>query len=195
MRFNLAARSLHLLMVITVLFQLFSSLWMQVPEPGKLNHWEQHLFYWHALFFGWLALMVGFIYFFVVRTDPETWAQFFPWLVKERRAAFFNALKTEIPDLFRGKLAPAEPKSPLAGAVHGLGMLLLIGLGLTGLYVMQGVRSDGTMSSDVLIFLDLHAALGVMIWAFLGAHIFMTVYHLLLGHRELFDIFKFGRTK
>lgn len=55
MRINTTTRVLHLMMILTVAFQLFSGLFMEVPEPGKIIGWSYIMFSWHIIFFGWLA--------------------------------------------------------------------------------------------------------------------------------------------
>ncbi|MDX8404023.1 MAG: cytochrome b/b6 domain-containing protein [Mariprofundaceae bacterium] len=189
MRINTTTRVLHIMMIMTVAYQLFSGLFMEVPEPGKVIGWSYILFSWHIIFFGWLAFLLSAVYAAIRFNEPGQWQRLIPWFSKEGRAAFFNAVKEELPDLLKGKLARPEKQGPLAGAMHGLGFTLLICLGMTGAYVMNGVRSDGSMTLDMLLFLDMHSIFGVLIWAFLVGHVTMVIYHLILGHRHILDIF------
>lgn len=190
MRISWPIRSLHLLLIITVVYQLLSSIWMEAPEPGKVVNYEAVLFSWHIMFFGWGGLLVSCVYGVIRFFDPESWQRLVPWFSTEHRAEFFKSAKKEIPDIFRGRLAAPEKKGALAGAAHGLGFLLVIALGMTGSYVMLGIRPDGTMSDDMLMFLDFHELFGILIWTFLAGHILMVFYHLLLGQRRVLDIFE-----
>jgi len=189
MRISWATRMVHYFLLVSAVYQLLSSEWMMVPEPGKLAGSGVWLFYLHAWLFGWVALTAAFVYAMKAYYEPETWRLLNPWFSAKRLATLFAALRKEIPDLFRGRLAPLEVKSPLAGAVHGLGIILLIGLGMSGLYLMLGVRSDREMSLDTFISFKFHEVFGVLAWTFLAGHIFMTLYHLALRHPHLQDIF------
>lgn len=190
MRINALTRVMHLLMIITVAFQLFSGLFMQVPEPGKIVGWTYIIFSWHIIFFGWLAFLLGGVYASIRFSEPGQWHRLMPWFSKKGRAGFIESVKKELPGIFTGKLPLPEKQGQLAGAMHGLGFTLLICMGLTGAYVMNGVRSDGSMTTDMLLFLDLHSMFGILIWAFLILHVSMVVYHLILGHTHILDIFE-----
>jgi len=189
MRISWAIRMLHYFLLVSAVYQLLSSVWMMVPEPGKLAGVGVALFYMHAWLFGWIALTAACVYALRAYYEPETWGMLLPWFSASGRSALFASMRKEIPDLFRGRLAPLEVKSPLAGAVHGFGILLLIGLGMSGLYLMLGVRSDREMSADTALFFEFHEIFGILAWAFLAGHVFMTLYHLALRHPHLQDIF------
>jgi hypothetical protein len=190
MRINSITRVTHIMIIITVAFQLFSGLFMEVPEPGKMVGWSYLLFSWHIMFFGWLAFLLGSLYAATRFGEPGQWVRLIPWFSKEGRAAFAKSAKEELPDIFVGKLARPEKQGALAGAMHGLGFMLLICMGMTGAYVMNGVRSDGSMTMDMMLFLDMHSFFGVLIWLFLFCHASMVIYHLMLGHKNILDIFE-----
>jgi len=193
MRINWAIRMLHYFLLVSAVYQLLSSEWMVVPEPGKLPGVGVALFYLHAWFFGWIALTGACVYALRAYYEPDTWKLMMPWFSVSRLSTLFAALRKEVPDILRGRLAPMEVKSPLAGAVHGLGIMLLIGLGMSGLYLMLGVRSYGPMSLDVLLSFKIHELFGILAWVFLAGHAIMTLYHLALRHptvEEIFDLRK-----
>jgi len=190
MRINSVTRVLHFTMIFSVAFLLFSGLFMEVPEPGKIVGYEAILFSWHIIFFGWLAFMIGCIYAAIRFGEPGQWERLLPWFSKKGREAFLKSAKEELPGIFTGKLSLPEKQGALAGAMHGLGFTLLICMGMTGAYVMNGVRSDGSMTMDMLLFLDMHSMFAVLVWAFLIFHVSMVVYHLILGHKHILDIFE-----
>lgn len=190
MRINGLTRFLHILMIITVAFQLFSGLFMEVPEPGKIVGWTYILFSWHIIFFGWLAFLVSGLYASIRFSEPGQWHRLVPWFSKKGRTAFMKSAKEELPGILSGNLALPEKQGALAGAMHGLGFTLLICMGMTGAYVMNGVRSDGSMTTDMLLFLGLHSMFGLLIWTFLFFHVFMVIYHLIKGHKHILDIFE-----
>lgn len=193
MRINLSTRLLHFGMVVVVSYQMISSVFMTPPEPGKMTGIDTTLFYLHVTVFGWAAIIFSGVYALTRFNDSHAWGRLVPWFRAAYRVKFFASARKELPDILRGRLAPPEEKGALAGAVHGFGFLLLLGLGLSGIYVLLGLRTDGTMAYNTLLLLDFHQLCGVLIWGFLAAHIIMTLYHLVLGQYKAIDIFKCGR--
>ncbi len=190
MRINTTTRVLHYCMIFTVAFQLISSLFMTVSEPGKLVTYSTVLFSLHIMLFGWGAFLISSVYAATRFGEKDAWGRLVPWFSKKHRTAFIKSAKEELPSVFKGTLSPPENQGALAGAMHGLGFLTLIALGLTGAYVMNGVRSDGLMTQDMLLMFQFHELFGVVIWTFLGFHVFMVFYHLALRHKHILDIFE-----
>ncbi len=193
MRIDSVTRFLHIGMIITVVYQMLSSIWMYTPEPGKMVGFETILYSWHIMFMGWSAVFVACFYAMVRFAEYHEWTRLIPWFSKSKRAAFARSAKKEIPDMFKGKLAAPEKRGALAGAMHGFGFMLLIVMGLTGSYAMLGIRPDGTTSADMQLMFELHSWFGVLVWYFIGFHVSMVIYHLILGHTKILDIFQFGK--
>ena len=189
MRFSQSTRILHLLMIVSVIFQLLSSLWMVTPEPGKIAGAGTNLFTLHIMFFGWLAFIVSATYGMIQRSDPVAWARLMPWFNSERRGRVVAEFRKEFFGIFTGKLTPPEARGSLSGAIHGAGFVLLMALTLTGAYAMLGVDYNDRMRDDVVAFRSMHELLAVFIWTYLGGHVFMVLYHILLGNRHILDIF------
>jgi len=190
MRFDTTTRVLHYCLIITVVFQLLSSEFMMVSEPGKMTGFRTMLFDFHMMFFGWGAFLISSVYAMILYQDKDEWRRLVPWFSATHRAALFKSIRDDVSGIFRGHLAPPEERGALAGAIHGFGILLLIAQGFTGAYVMLGVRSDGTMRADTLLFLDFHSFFGVLLWIFLIGHVSMFICHLLFGHRTILDVFQ-----
>ena len=195
MRIDALTRYLHISMIITVLYQMLSSIWMYTPEPGKMVGFETVLYSWHIMFMGWSAVTVAVVYAMVRFAEYHEWTRLIPWFSKSKREAFKRSATKEIPDMFRGKLAPPEKRGALAGAMHGFGFMLLIVMALTGSYAMLGIRPDGTTSPDMQLMFELHSWFGVLVWYFLSFHVSMVIYHLILGHKKILDIFQFRKKK
>lgn len=168
---------------------------MIIPEPGKVVVLGTRIFYIHIWFSGWVVFVLAAVYAMLMTDDPDGLGMLVPWFSAKRRKAFFKAVRVEIPGMFRGRLAPLEPKSPLAGGIHGLSIMALLGLGLTGSYVQLGVRSDGSMAADMLLFLEIHQWFAVFVWIFLAGHIFMVIYHLAVGHEGIREMFSSGEQR
>ena len=195
MRFNFSTRILHISMIVVVSYQMLSSLWMSPPEPGKLTSIENTLFSLHITVFGWASMIIAGVYALMRFYESEAWARLVPWFSSIHRRAFVISAKKELPQMFKGKLAPPEDKGALAGAVHGLGFILLLSMGLTGLYVLFGVRIDGDFRDDIRLVLFFHEWFGVLIWTFLGAHVLVSIWHLLIGQWCIVDIFRRGKIR
>ncbi|MDX8376768.1 MAG: cytochrome b/b6 domain-containing protein [Mariprofundales bacterium] len=189
MRYTLGIRIMHVSMLVVVMYQMLSSLLMDIPEPGRASDAWVWMFYMHTLFFGWLAFIVAGTYGMMMYQDPTAWSRLVPWFSRTNRAALFSAAKHELPNILRGNLALPEEESLVAGAIHGFGFLMLIAMSLTGIYLMLGTRSDGMLTADTQIFLSCHAFFGTCIWIFLAGHLTMAASHLALGHKRIKDIF------
>ncbi len=190
MRINATTRVLHYCLIMTVVFQLLSSEFMRVLEPGKMEGFDTVLFTLHIMIFGWGAFLISSVYILILHDDKDGWARMVPWFSASHRAALFKSVRKDIFAMFQGCLPHPEEKGAIAGVTHGLGILLLLAQGFTGAYVMFGVRSDGTMRTDTLLVLDFHAIFAKLLWIFLIGHICMFIIHLMFGHREILDVFR-----
>ncbi|MFQ5581302.1 MAG: cytochrome b/b6 domain-containing protein [Mariprofundaceae bacterium] len=190
MRFDTITRVFHFSMIVVVFYQMLSSIWMVAPEPGKMVNLQMMFFTLHVWLFGWAAFLLGSTFAMIKYRDRDDWGRYFPWFYSSRRKALYAAVCKEVPDMFKGRLQPAESKSPLSGAMHGLAVLLLIGQGLTGAYVMLDLANYGTTSADIQLFFKFHELLGIIVWVFLFSHVFMTLFHLAVGHNNILDIFR-----
>jgi cytochrome b561 len=89
----------------------------------------------------------------------------------------------QIPGWFSGKLHENAEDSVLAGAIHGLGLLLILGMGLTGATMFFGMDEvTGEMNDFVHAMKELHEGLGSLVWVYLIGHVGMVVLHRLKGH-------------
>jgi cytochrome b561 len=190
MRINTTTRVLHYGMIFCVLYQLISSEFMRVLEPGKMGGFDTILFTLHMMVFGWGAFLIGSVYVAILHEDKDGWGRMVPWFSARYRTAFLKEARYDIASTLRGHFPLPEEQRALPGAVHGAGILLILAQGFTGAYVMLGVRSDGTMRSDTLLFLDLHSFFGALVWIFVIGHVTMFACHLIAGHRTILDVFQ-----
>jgi len=190
MRINKTTRVLHYCLIVTVSYQLLSAEFMRVLEPGKMEGFDTLLFTLHMMVFGWAAFLVASVYIIILHGDKDGWGRLVPWFSASYRSAFFQEVRNDLVSTLRGRFPLPEEQSALSGAVHGAGILLILAQGFTGAYVMLGVRSDGTMRSDTLLFLDLHSFFSVLVWVFLAGHVALFLLHLSAGHRTIMDVFE-----
>jgi len=121
----------------------------------------------------------------------SSWLRLYPYLSGSGRKLLAYELKHEVPNWFKGKLQTPSHERCMAGAVHGLGLLLVLAMGTTGAVMLYGMEASGKMLGWVHEAKELHEALGSMLWIYLLGHIGMTTLHMLLGHTMLRRIFSF----
>jgi len=195
MRYDRVTRLLHIGMAITVLLQLADSQFMEHPSPNpehtrtalEASMYEIHE--WIGL--AALALVLLRIIWGFAGPEAHSWARLFPWLSGEGRRKMMRQIREEIPGWFRGKIS-TDPDNPLAGSIHGFGLLTLLGMGATGLIVFLGMDESGHMGGLTHAVLEIHHdVLSNLMWAYVIGHVGMAILHKLLGHdlvREMFSL-------
>lgn len=188
MRYSSWDKALHFLIGGGMVFLLLIEFWMQRPEPGKVaGNLQMTLFGIHE-FVGLSLLVMILVRFF---DNWEKTRQWFPWLSGEGRAGLLDELKNAVPGWFSGRLEESGGEDCLARAVHGLGLLLALGFGMTGMTLFLTMMADGSMTPAGQTALAIHDFLGTLFWLFLIGHVGMAIYHQLLGHRVFESIFGF----
>lgn len=96
------------------------------------------------------------------------WRQFFPWLQLD-----FSHLIKDFSGLLKGKIPVAGGRG-LFSCIEGLGILLLVGVGVTGMiwFCLQG-------SSDALAWRSYHLLFAKCFMGFILIHVFCACLHLL----------------
>jgi len=175
-RWSRPLRLLHLLLAIAVTAQLFIGSFMRSPHTGRPDTFgfEAH----EVLGFTILALIV--LHWLWSFTHPiEGLGHLFPWTRKGIRrvlAQFWQAVRYQ-------QLPSSGPDvdSGLAGFTHGLGLLAVTGMAITGC-IFYLSRMAGAGHSTLEIIEDVHDTLAVITWIYWGGHLAITVIHSLLRH-------------
>lgn len=174
-------RVLHLAILVCVVNQLLTSQFMGLPFPGM---GQSRLFVLHEYIgMGSLGLVLLFWLWTLIRHGETRLVRLFPWFSPRAIADVLRDAWAQAKSLFdRDPLA--ENDGAFASAVHGLGLLNLTGLAVSGTvyFVMRGTIT----SFDAL---RLHAALGNLMWAYLIGHAGIAALHHLLGHDILRPMF------
>jgi Ni,Fe-hydrogenase I cytochrome b subunit len=120
-------------------------------------------------------------------------ARLFPYLSAEGRQGILAEIKG-IPGWLTGSLHETGADSPLAGTVHGLGLLLVLGMASTGTVIFFGMNEiTGQMSPLVHAIAELHGDGGNLVWAYLIGHVGMVALHRIKGHDLFARISPFSR--
>ena len=172
----LSTRLVHTGLALSICTQLATSLIMQGPSETSAG---DAIFQIHR-YSGFAALTFAILFWLTLtfRQRGTAFGALFPWLSAERRSAFIADLSNHLRIAFRGRLAAYDETGPLASAVHGLGLLLMTAMAVSGgVYAAQvwtGIQSpelDGSLAMTV------HFALANLVWVYLIAHAGMATIH------------------
>lgn len=192
---SVLTRGLHSLLAFSVMYQLGSSLIMKGPRhgheaaglPGEL--FELHE--WVGL--GALAVVALFWAWALVRTGETRLGVLVPWVSGDRLRDLKADLARHIAALRRRTLPPYEPRSPLAGAVHGLGLLLISAMVVTGTVYFIWHGAGGAAGIAAKAAMEVHTTLANVVWAYLIGHAGMALLHRLVGHDIIQPMFNLRR--
>jgi len=189
MRFDRTVRSLHLYMMLTVLVQLISSQLMKVPRPGETVQSIKSIFLGLHEWDGFIVLAIVAFYLMYMSNDRDDWKRLFPWMSATGCKGLWQEIRFDIPGWLKGRLKKPAEAHYIADMVHGLGILLIIGLGSTGIMIFMRLETSGEMNEDLRLLRGLHAYLGALLWIYMLGHVGMTLIHQLKGHDILRDMF------
>ena len=191
MNYDRVVRWLHAGMALAVVIQMLSSLVMQVPQPGRMPLEPQHAFFLiheasgltlvTLLVLHWLWALTGHV--------AGGWGHLFPWFSRARLQALLAALKA-LPTWLRDSSAvDEEVMYPLVGAVHGLGLLTVTAMALTGATMVLTMAPDGAMGTLLHAVRWVHEFVANFMWAYVIGHVAMAVLHQVRGERLLTRLF------
>lgn len=180
-------RWLHLVFVIVIPLQLLSEEFMKRPKlvdgvPRIRSAAESNFFEMHEIM-GMIALAAVVLHILWSATQAGGGlGRLFPCFKSGGCQNIIAEIK-QIPGWFTGRLHESAEDSALAGAVHGLGLMLVLVMGLTGSTMFFGMdETTGEMNEFVHSMKELHEGLGGLVWVYLFGHVGMVVLHRLKGH-------------
>lgn len=190
MTYDRPIQLLHKGIALSVILQLITEMLMRRPKPGRsLSDAE-------ALFFG-VHETIGIIAFILVLTRlmmlidaPKQVARLFPWLNAGGIQEIWKEVSNELPQWLAGKLKPPGEHDLLAGTIHGLGLILVFSMGMTGVVMFIGMEANGSMDAVAHFAKEIHELLSNLLWVYLIGHVSMAVIHQALGHQVLRRIFR-----
>ncbi|MFT6676024.1 MAG: cytochrome b561 [Sulfitobacter sp.] len=164
-RHALATRMLHGGLAIAIIMQLVSSQFMN-PDKGGNTTFEVHEYAGLTAF----AVVLGFWVFSLVRKRGTPIAELLPWASSERRPAIWSDVRTHMTALRRFKLPAHDGSSPLASAIHGLGLLLMTAMAASGTLYYFVNSGDPNAGGLVGAAMFVHKNLANLVWAYLIGH-------------------------
>jgi len=190
MHYAKVTRALHWGFALLIPIQLLSEELMKRPKPGRVRTDAQELFFEVHEWVGMLILTVVVLRLLWGLVNKESsWLRLYPYFSATGRKMLAYELKHEVPGWFKGKLPNPSRERCMASAVHGLGLLLVLAMGVTGAVMLYGMESSGKMLGMVHEAKEVHEFFGELLWIYIFAHVGMTILHMLLGHTMLKRIF------
>ncbi|MEO6696764.1 MAG: cytochrome b/b6 domain-containing protein [Gammaproteobacteria bacterium] len=177
-----ATRFLHFGLAITVTLQLFNSLVIEKPEPGHpLSGFEAFMLDIHE----WLGMAA-----FVIVLLHWAWSlwglggygvrHLLPW---DKQG--YSEIVTSLRGLLKGKLPSGGPKDKLAGLIHGLGLIAVLGAAATGAVLFFFMPENGKLNSFTGIASQLHEFISTFVWIYWGGHTGMALLHHFVSHDQI----------
>jgi cytochrome b561 len=189
--YDRVVRRLHAGITLAAVIQLLTSQIMQVPQPGRAPLEPQHVFFvMHEcsgmtlvtlLVLHWLWVSAGHV--------AGGWGHLYPWFSRSRLRALLASLQALPAWLRKGRSLEPEAMDPLAGAVHGLGLLTITAMALTGAAMVLGMGPGGSMGGFLRAVRWAHGFIANLMWAYVIGHVAMAMLHQMRGERLLTKMF------
>jgi len=183
MGYDRLTRWLHVGLVLAIPLQLLSEEFMRHPKVGRVRTDAEIAFFEMHEWVGMAALAIVLIHILWSTTKAGGGlARLFPYFSAGGCKSIIAELK-QVPGWFTGKLHATAEESALAGAVHGLGLLLVIAMGATGAVIFFGMDEvTGQMGDFAHDMKELHETFGPLVWIYLIGHVGMVALHKIKGH-------------
>jgi cytochrome b561 len=197
MKYDRTTRWLHAGIALGVCVQLFTSLFMHVPSPQQaLVEPGYHFFLVHRwsgicvvtlVVLHWLWGLSGHV--------MGGWGHLFPWFSGARFRHVISDLQG-VPKWLQGNLPTQQDETiPLAGAIHGLGLLAVSAMAISGSTIFFEMGPHGSMSPFVTLVRQGHIVMGNIIWVYFFGHVGISLLHQLRGDRLITNMFNLFRKK
>ena len=197
MKYDLGTRWLHAGIALGASIQLCASLFMDVPSPAQpFVEPGYHFFLVHrwsgiclvtVVILHWLWGLSGHV--------MAGWGHLFPWFSKSRLKGLVSDVK-DMPKWFQGNLPPQKEETiPLAGAIHGLGLLVISAMAASGATIFFGMGPRGAMDPFVAGVREGHMLMGNILWVYFFGHVGISVLHQLRGDRLITSMFNLARKR
>jgi hypothetical protein len=170
---NSGTRWLHIGLSTTLTFELLGAL--LVSDPNTRMYFIIHEWV------GLLATAILMVEWLWIYADGQS-KILFPW-----NSNGISIIKTDILALFKGKLPQAGRAVGLPGFWHGIGILSMTGLAITGVLiflVIPGGRGASSSSAGATAFTTLsgvHREISYVAWAYWIGHVSAAIIHQVRG--------------
>lgn len=179
-RRGLPTRLLHMALLVSVLWQLVGSNWVEPPRSAQPGNWFYQVH--EVVGLVTFGLVLAFWLWAAFRRRETPIGSLFPWLSVTRMKSVAADAVAHWTMLRQWRLHHSEADSPLVSAVHGLGLLTVLSMGASGAWLYTMNKPDG-------LVLDFHELMSNLMWAYVIGHAGIGVIHQLNGHMVLQRMF------
>lgn len=173
---------LHIFLASFVTFQLMSELDMKaIWKHLGISPFRHFLFEAH-MWVGMACAVVMLLFWIVIARSAPLRAHLFPYT-----GVYRQRIIKDLQNGLRGIFPPAGMRGGLPGLVHGLGLLAISGMALSGTVMFVLILSAGGLKPGANYQLPhtLHSLLSNLVWAYWWGHIGMALLHALKSPRIL----------
>lgn len=174
-RHPLLTRLSHMGLAISIIIQLLTSLIMRGPRHGRT---PDAFFALHEIV-GFVALGFAFLFWcnVMLRHRGTPLSLLFPWFSMRRIGAVWSDGLRHVGEIIRYRLPDYDGVSPLASAVHGLGLLLMTVMAVSGtiwfIGQLLGLPEGMALRLDIII----HHLFANLVWVYLIGHGLLALVH------------------
>lgn len=166
---NRTIRRIHLALAVTVTLQLALGMIMSKDTPLLVETHE---------YFGLVVSAIVLIHWIIsLRSGPQGMAHLFPWSAAGMRAVIADARGA-----LRGELAPGGPGGKLAGFIHGLGLLAVTGMAVTGIAIFIAFKTGNGKTPTTHDIREIHETVATLLEIYWAGHLAIGIVHKLKGH-------------
>jgi len=181
----------HMAIAVLIVVQLASSEFMHKPKGRQPGNWLFEIHEYAGLTAFCLALLFfSSIFYRSIGTKPGL---LFPWFSCAHLRSLWQDTQNHSKALLSMKVPAHTPSSPVICAFHGAGLLLVLGMGLTG--SMWYLTTNFLTGANVLghYAKETHEALSTFIWAYIIVHASFGVLNQLLGRQKLAEMWSYKK--
>ena len=170
-----ATRLIHAGLALAIIVQLLTSLPMEPPEPDRAGNWYFQVHQYSGLLA--LAFVFAFWVVLAIRSKGTELGALFPWFSGARLRALRSDARTQFAALLSRRLPAHDPHAALPSAVHGLGVLLMSAMAISGTIYYFINSGDPDAGGAVGAVMFVHRTLANLVWAYLIGHAGLALVH------------------
>lgn len=175
-------RLFHMSIALLIVTQLITS--QLLGGKGENVYFEIHEYSGLGAF----VLMFLFWIFAIWRREGTAPSLLFPWFSGERLMALWQDMQTHFAAFAKFKLPPHDPHAALPSATHGLGVLLVLIMGLTGTVIYVAIQTGNGKTSWAGTANGLHETFSNLVWAYLIGHVGIALINHFASKQSLSDM-------
>lgn len=185
-KWSIQTRWLHLGMAITVSLQLAISLIMEAPDEKSATPLARAAFEAHEVvgITAFVIVLMHWMWSVAKRADGGL-SHLFPWT-----GPAWAEVKSDVGSLMKRRLPDYGPRGGLPGLVHGLGLLAVTAMALTGATLFFIFPETGKPSDIVEGVASVHEFISTFVWIYWGGHVGLALLHHWTGHDTLRAMFR-----